>query len=104
LENKSSGNSQTTEINTTVATTENCAKEWEIWVSNAWSYDKPCCNWLKWKSLPNWDWINSPRAMWAGFLCYNPTRWIPSCIVDWHRLEWRYYSNWDLLKQDVNCK
>jgi hypothetical protein len=27
LENKSSGNSQTTEINTTVATTENCAKE-----------------------------------------------------------------------------
>ena len=74
----------------------NCAKEGEI-TQRLWDNPKYCCEWLEWYQSPDLpDWI------WIELLCYNKTKWEPSCIIDWHRLEWLYYPNGDLLKQ-VYC-
>ena len=70
-----------------------CKKEWEFLSAQK---DEVCCAWLKQYYWKPWNTSFS--------ICYNESKGKPNCIIDWHRLEWRYYSNGTLLKQDVNCK
>jgi hypothetical protein len=75
-----------------------CAKEWEISNPSIWPNNyKPCCVWLRWFNYQN------PSLIWAGLMCYDLNKWIPTCQKDWTSFEWRYYTNWDLLKY-TNCK
>ena len=79
-------------------TNQNCAKEGEI-TQRLWDNPKYCCEGLEWYQRPDLpDWV------WVELLCYNKTKWEPSCIIDWHRLEWRYYNDWTLLRKDESCK
>ena len=72
---------------------ENCALEWQISNSSLWPNNyKPCCNWL---STFN---HTTPGLIWAWVMCYDPNKGTPVCRKIWTSKEWRYYSNWTLLR------